>query len=181
MRETSQCYQHLLARHRPLNNRFLRNSLKRRILPGLALYLTLLQDTSDRDAVLAEIEFLFKRSFFVQQAAGIRLLGLLSDPFPLVRVAMRIMTRNRYLPGAQEVVEDSADCFAVNTYRCFILDTLADYNASELTILYCKTDDWLSEALPGVRWQRTTTLAAGGDCCDFRWSRMGGETVRITH
>jgi hypothetical protein len=85
------------------------------------------------------------------------------------------MTKNRYLPGAHEVVEDSALCFAANTYRCFILDTLTEYGAPELTTLYCKTDDWLAEALPGVRWQRTTTLAAGGECCDFRWYRAGQE------
>lgn len=82
-----------------------------------------------------------------------------------------MMARDEYLPGSQEIIEDSPDCFAFNVYRCFILDVLAEYDAAELTALYCKTDDWLAESLPGIRWERTRTLGRGDDCCDFRWCR----------
>lgn len=77
------------------------------------------------------------------------------------------MTKNQYLPGAQDIVEDSANCYALNVYRCFILDTLAGHNAKELTAVFCNTDDWLAEALPEICWEQTKTLGRGGDCCGF--------------
>ena len=100
---------------------------------------------------------------------GIRALNYLPNPFFIVRPVLKMMARDEYLPGAQEIVEDSADCFALNVYRCFILDTLVKHNAKELTAIYCNTDDWLADVLPKISWERTKTLARGGDCCDFRW------------
>jgi hypothetical protein len=88
-----------------------------------------------------------------------------------VRLVLRWMVRSPYRPDAQEIIEDSADCFAVNVYRCFILDTLTAHGAPELTALYCQTDDWLAETLPQVKWLRTRTLGRGDELCDFRWRR----------
>jgi hypothetical protein len=149
-----------------------RTALKVRILPGLAIYNSLLEVNDDPEKVLAEMEPLFKSAFFTQRMQGIRLLNNLPDPFPLVRPVLKMMTRDDYLPGSQEVVEDTPDCYAVTVYRCFILDVLTRHHAAELTALYCKTDDWLAEALPKISWQRTQTLGRGGDCCDFRWCRQ---------
>ena len=99
----------------------------------------------------------------------VKLLNLLPDPYPLVRFGLRSMTKNHYLPDASEVIEDNKTCFAANTYRCFILDTLTQYNVPELTSLYCKTDDWLAGEVPKIRWLRTKTLANGDELCGFRW------------
>jgi hypothetical protein len=103
---------------------------------------------------------------------GIHVLNYFPDPFPIVKPVLKMMTKDEYLPGSQEIVEDSADCYAVNIYRCFILDTLAKHDARELTACFCNTDDWLAEALPKIGWERTQTLGRGGDCCDFRWRRI---------
>lgn len=166
-RELLPAYGHIYARH-------LRSQLTNLILPGLALYQTLIVDLNgEREAALDESETLFRVGFFALERRFIPLLRVLPDPFPILRHVLRQMDKNIYLPGASEVVEDTVNCFAVNTYRCFILDTLRDAGAPELTPLYCKTDDWLAELLPGVRWLRTGTLALGADCCDFRWCRSG--------
>ncbi len=148
--------------------------LKARIMPGLAIYQTLLDKLDDPAAALAQTEELFRAAFFPTRISGIRLLNMLPDPFPIIRPALKMMTKNKYLPGSQEIVEDSPDCFALNVYRCFILDVLATHQAQELTPLFCKTDDWLSEALPKISWERTQTLGRGGELCDFRWSRRKG-------
>lgn len=154
-------------------NQFLQAQWDNLIAPGLALYRTLLAEgTPDQQAVLQEVESLLKASFFIRERRLVKVLNRLQDPFPLVRLALRRMTTNHYLPGASEAIEDNQDCFAVITRRCFILDTLTEYGAPELAPLYCKTDDWLAEALPKVRWLRTQTLANGGELCDFRWCRQ---------
>jgi len=172
--EIEKRYRELLPAYTHITSHPLQAQLVNLILPGLALYQTLLADLNgDREAALAESEALFRDGFFTFEQRFIPLLRVLPDPFLIVRPALRHMCKNTYLPGASEVVEDNANCFAANTYRCFILDTLTDAGVPELTPLYCKTDDWLAVLLPGVHWLRSGTLALGADCCDFRWCRSG--------
>ena len=146
-------------------------SLRLRILPVLSIYKVLLEEGGDPEKVLEEVEELIRVSFFTSMLQGIRMLNLLPNPFPIIRPSLRWMTMEDYLPGSQEVVEDSRDCFALNVYRCFTLDTLTAHGAPELTTLFCNTDDWLSEAMPKVSWERTKTLGRGDEVCDFRWCR----------
>jgi hypothetical protein len=173
IRSAQKDYQHLLAAGSPISfsTHTLRNSLKTRIFPGLSIYTALLEFTSDTAHRLNIVEKLFRADFFGGMIPGIRLVNSLRDPFPLIRPVLRIMTRQQYRPGSQIIVEDSPNCFAIDTQHCFILDVLTALNARELTVLYCKTDDWLSEALPKVHWLRTKTLAQGDEKCDFRWCR----------
>ncbi len=71
----------------------------------------------------------------------------------------------------QEIVEDSPQAVVFNTYLCFLLETLRFYQATELTPLYCKIDDWEAEAMPKLRWLRTKTLGRGDAVCDSHWER----------
>jgi hypothetical protein len=148
-----------------------REALRTRILPGLALYQAMLAEGMERQQALADLDTLFKAAFFSKRLQGIRILNRLPNPFAVVKPVMKLMMRQEYLPGSQEIVADNSDTFAVNVYRCYIFDTLAAHGAAELTTLYCNTDDWLAAELPSVNWERTKTLGRGGDCCDFRWSR----------
>ncbi len=166
-------YQELLAVGSPIssNSFTLKRSLKTRIFPGLSLYRALVEYIPDITDRLNLVEKLFKTDFFGGMKLGIHLVNKLRDPFPLIRPVLRVMTKQEYLPGSQILVEDSPECYAIDTQRCFILDVLTALDARELTVLYCKTDDWLSEALPKVHWLRTKTLAQGDEKCDFRWCR----------
>jgi hypothetical protein len=172
-----ECELHQLQTSPPkIPNRTLQAQWDNLIAPGLALYRGLLAEGSqEQRAVLAETEVLFKASFFSLERMLLKLVNLVPDPFPLVRLGLRNMTQNHYLPGASEVIEDSNECFAVNTTRCFILDILTEHDAAELASLYCKTDDWLAAEVPKVHWLRTKTLANGESLCDFRWCRQNKE------
>lgn len=156
--------------HRKYSNH--QGILNSRILPGLSIYKALHDENHNQAQILNEVEILFKRTFFTTRLQGIRLLNYLPDPFPILKPILRWMTSKEYLPGSQEIVIDDRDCFAINTYRCFILDVLTENDAKELTSIYCKTDDWLAQALPKISWERTKTLGRGDDCCDFRWCRI---------
>lgn len=172
IQEIKREHDQLQASQPGMANRTLQAQWDNLIAPGLALYRVLsAEGNKDRQAVLDETEILFETSFFTVERKLVKLLNLLPEPFPLLRFGLRSMTKNHYLPGASEVIEDSETCFAANTHRCFILDTLMEHGAPELTILYCKTDDWLAAEVPKVRWLRTKTLANGNKLCDFRWCR----------
>ena len=164
-------YDDYCSQHSVEANRANRITLKSRVLPGLSIYKAMHGENDDQQQVLVEMDALFRAAFFTKRMQGIRLLNLLSDPFSIVKPILKMMTKDEYLPGSQEIIEDSKDCFALNVYRCFILDTLEKHQAKELTALYCNTDDWLAAVLPKISWARTKTLGRGGDCCDFRWCR----------
>lgn len=166
-------YDELYARRPRFAHRALRSHLEQNILPGLALYQTLREEDDDQEAILAEMETLFEAAF-ARLRKLMPLLGRTLDPFAVFRKAAHWVLRFGFPPQGWEMewVEDSDRCLAFNVRHCIYLDVLTAYGVPELTALYCKTDDWLSEALPSsITWERTKTLGRGDDRCDFRWCR----------
>jgi hypothetical protein len=170
-------YDELYAGRPRLANRALRLHLERSILPGLAMYRTLLEESADQERALAEMESLMTSSW-----AGLRrlmpLLGRLPEPFAFFRPTVRWVVRLGFPAEGwgYEPVEDSDDCFAYDIRRCFYLDTLESYGAAELTQVYCGEDDTVFGALPPcITWERTMTLGRGHDRCNFRWCRAQPE------
>jgi hypothetical protein len=165
-------YDKLYASRPRFPKRILRLHLDMLILPGLALYQTLLEENDDAEVVLAEMEAIFETCF----SPFFRFM-LFTDraprSFALFRRTARTTLKYVFPPeGWQtETVEDSDRSFAFNMVSCFYLDVLTAYGAPELTPVYCRMDEFLYEKLPPtILWQRTRTLGRGGDCCDFRWS-----------
>jgi hypothetical protein len=169
--QVSARYEELRQEQQPVLQPSQRRQLNQLILPGLALYQSLQAINPTQTAALEETRLLFKATFFSRERRLVSWLNRLPDPFPLVRLGLRQMTRSTGGENAQEIIEDSTHCFALNVYRCFILEVLHTQQAGELTVLYCQTDDWLSEAMPKIYWQRTMTLAHGNKLCDFRWEK----------
>ncbi len=160
------------GRSRPAS-RALRFHLERGILPGLAMYQTLLEDGAGQDEALAEMDELLR-----PVVSGVRsvmsLLGRFPDPFGAFRRIEPWVVRLGFPVGPWEMepLENSSDCVAFDVHRCFYLDTLTEYGAPELTAVFCAPDDFVFAALPpSIRWERTGTLGRGQDRCDFRWRR----------
>lgn len=167
------CYDELsAARPRP-THRALNGHLERGILPGLALYQVLQEETGDQATALAEWDRLFRASVTQNSKSKLlRLLGRLSNPFPLFRWANRRTLQRQFPPAGWTIewVEDSNRCIAYNIHDCFYRNILAEYGTPELTAHFCRLDDVMFESLPPtITWVRTQTLALGGNCCDFRW------------
>jgi hypothetical protein len=165
-------YDELYASRPRFPKRILRMHLDMLILPGLALYQTLLEEDDNAEAVLAEMESIFETTFspffrfmlFVDRAPR---------SFTLFRRTARTTLKHVFPPEGweTETVEDSDRAFAFNMVSCLYLNVLTAYGAPELTPLYCRMDELLYEKLPPmIIWERTKTLGRGGDCCDFRWS-----------
>lgn len=165
-------FQDLYAGRPRLSHPILRAHLEQLVLPGLTLYQTLLAEGLDQGEALAEVE----RAFEVVFGRFIRAIGLMRDlpgSFKLFRWLTRWVNRLGFPAEGwdRQTVEDSEQAIAFDYTRCFYLDMLTRYGAPELTPLFCRTDDWLAEALPAaIRWERTKTLGRGDDVCDFRWS-----------
>ncbi|MDO9087681.1 MAG: L-2-amino-thiazoline-4-carboxylic acid hydrolase [Anaerolineaceae bacterium] len=149
-----------------------KNRLINMIFPILAVYLVMINNHLTQENALADVEVLMRETFFSTQLSGIRFLNrILANPFPMIKPALRLMMRFSDSPTGQEIMQDDKNCFAIHVYQCFIHDTLKKLNAPELTPVFCATDDWLSEAMPKIQWQRSQTLGRGGEMCDFCWCR----------
>jgi hypothetical protein len=164
-------YQGLRAAPQPSASAAQAARLRRLIWPGLALYQALGEVGLEQGERLAEVERLFEATLFTNERRFTALLNRLPDPFPVVRWLLRRVEQASHAEADQVLVADTADCFAFNGRRCFILEALRFYQAPELTPLYCLADDWLAEAMPKVAWRRTQTLGRGDAVCDFRWER----------
>ncbi len=170
-------YDELYAQRSRLDNRALRFHLERGILPGLALYQTLLEESDDRQAVLAEMEYLLA-SVSAGLSRLLSLVGRFPDPFAVFRRVEPWVVRLGFPAEGwdMEPVEDSETCVAFNVRRCFYVDTLSTYGAPELTAVFCGGDDVVfPELAPSITWERTMTLGRGHDRCDFRWCRVEPE------
>lgn len=167
-----------LHAHRPrFTHRELRQHLEKNILPGLTLYQVLreTEPPKDQDAVLREMEALFEAAFG-PSARVMSVLRYLPDPFRMFRRLALWALRAGFPPQGWDIewVENNDRCLAFDIRRCFYLEVLTAYGASELTSLYCKMDDLMYEDLPpAITWERTKTLGQGDDRCDFRWCRKG--------
>lgn len=156
-------------------NKKLRTHLQGNILPGLALYQTLLADTAgDPSAALAEVDRLFRAATLRKSRLITAPFQPLADPFPLFRLAFHRMIQ-AYPPEGWEYtwLQDDSERIAFNYSRCFYLDTLTALGAPELTPSFCKTDEAMAECFPaGVRFAREHTLARGDELCDFQYIRV---------
>ena len=156
----------LRVRH---DHRALRQHLEESILPGVALYQTLLNDEGTRANAMELTEI----AFTGMGAAGRRRmerLGRLPFFFGLMRVLIKPIMRLNFPPESwrTEWLEVSDNQIAFNLHSCFYLDTLQSYGVPELTAQYCRLDDLTYDGVsPHLRWARTRTLGRGDDCCDF--------------
>ena len=154
-----------------------RRRLNHLILPGLALYQALREANPSQDESLTETERLFRATLFINERRFTAWLNRLPDPFPIVRIMLRQVERAAHAEAEHEIIEDSPHCFAFNAHRCFLMEALRFYQAPELIPLYCKTDDWVAEAMPKVCWRRTKTIGRGDPICDFHWERRTGGAI----
>ena len=145
------------------------------ILPGLALYQTLLEaHGGEREAALAEIKPLFKAWTGRLYGGWMRTFRLLPFPFFFFRLSFAVQEKQL----ADNIfkttwIENSPRRIALDNFGCPYLNTLAGYGVPELVPYFCQIDDWMAELLPPqIAFRRTQTLARGGDRCDFRYESV---------
>ena len=176
MHRAADRYADLHAERNRYDNRALAKHLEEGILPGIALYQTLQDDSDTQQQSLDLVEAALAEGAASRRRSMERL-GRLPLYYWLMRVVIKPFMRLNFPAEGWETewVETSGDEISFNMTRCFYLDVLAAYGAPELTALYCKMDDLTYDDLsPDVKWDRKHTMGRGDDCCDFRFERVRG-------
>ncbi len=150
--------------HKALEKHFAEN-----ILPMLALYLVLKEN--DRKDAFALSEKVANEMYSI----GRKRMAFLGR-FPFFYWIIEKMTPNMMKQSFPEEgwdiewVEVSEKQVAFNMHGCFYYSVLNDYNAPELTPIFCNLDDLIYDNVsPHLRWERTGTLGRGDTHCDFRF------------
>ena len=167
-------YGDLYAERKRYANRALRRHLEGNILPGAALYQTLLRDEDTRERAVSLVEEAF-REWGMSNRRAMEWLGRLPIFYWLLRTMTRVAMRLSFPEEGWETewVEVSSKEISFNMKSCFYLDVLEGYGVPELTAQYCGMDDLMYEGVsPYVRWDRKKTLGRGDECCDFRFERV---------
>jgi hypothetical protein len=165
----------LLAAQELPENPALRGHLTDNILPGLALYQVLLQETGqDRAAALAEVDEALRASTLARSRMLLWPLRILPVPFRLFRFMINLSMQSFPAEGWDfEFIEDSPARVAFNGTRCFYLNALTSLGAPELTASFCKSDEVMAELFPrDVHFIRPHTLGRGDALCDFQYCNM---------
>ncbi len=145
------------------------------ILPGLALYQILREDGKDVKTALVEIDALFEAWFYQFPPLNMRLNQLMKfapENFDIFRKLTLFAMDNAFpAPGWQyDIVQNDENSLAFDIHHCFYIDVLKQYNAPELTPVFCKLDDILMGAMPeSIKWGRAQTIGMGAEYCNFRW------------
>jgi hypothetical protein len=168
-------YGDLYANRERYSNRALREHLEENILPGVALYQTLLEDEDTRERAAQLVEGAF-RALASSSRQVMGRLGRLPVFYWLLRIMVKGIMRVKFPEEGWEIewVEIGGSEVSFNIRRCFYLDVLEGYGVPELTAQYCLMDDVIYEGVsPYVKWAREKTLGRGDACCDFRFERVG--------
>jgi len=161
----------LMFGRRIVTNHALRQHLEDHLLPALAIYRVLSEETGDREAALSEVEALLEAGMLPQFKFQAFLLKGFPKSFALLRFSFGPMMRSYPAEGWEmEWLENSPRRIAFNTHRCFYLDTLRTLGAAELTAAFCQMDDVGGRLMPpSIRFVRSQALGRGGKMCDFQY------------
>jgi hypothetical protein len=167
-------YADLHAERKRFDNRALAKHLEESILPGIALYQTLLHDPEIQQSSMDLVEAAFGE-WAASRRKALEPLARRSIFYWLMRFTTRLVTSRSYPEEGWKIewLEVSGKQIAYNINKCFYLEVLLEYGVPELTAQYCRVDDLIYEGLsPHAVWDRKKTLGRGDDCCDFRFERV---------
>ncbi len=174
-RAVQQQYASLKAKQLCPANPALRWHLKENILPGLALYRVLLQESAgNQPTALAEVDEAFRTWTLAKSRLLLAPLKILPAPFRVFKLVFGQMMKKFPVEGWDfTYVENNPEKVAFNATRCFYLKTLTAYGAPELTASFCKTDEIMAELFPAsIRFVRSQTLGRGDQVCDFQYCHV---------
>lgn len=139
-----------------------------KIFPAAAIYLTLKESIGQDEACLVIEDATFKTA----DAAAKKLAALLHLPGmrSLFVKAWDVLTRKLFgeNSGFQNVFYPKKKGeYRMDVVSCPYNRYFTELGCPELTKIFCGADDHVYGDLPGLKFERTTTIGRGGKRCDF--------------
>ena len=147
----------------------LQRHLEGQILPGIAVYETLLTVLSKDEALSTVHGYVEQRAWRLKKA----FLKLMRLPGLYRKVPGIFSTQTPKLFGetagfAAREIQTTGGVWRIDMTKCPYHDACVRYGCPELCPSFCDSDDITYDGLhPNLVWRRTKTLGRGDDCCDF--------------
>ena len=167
-----------LLNEQSFSNGMLASHLKKSILPAVAAYKTLIADGKTKnqafEAVRASV-----LSDSEKQKKAFQKIGTLPFGFSLMRLMTPLSLKTTFGPSGWDFKWKQNDRRALkwDCSRCFYADIFAQHKVSELTSIFCESDDVVYGSIPTIRWARTRTIGNGDDICDFTFYNERAENA----
>ena len=168
-------YEQVKSRYRELfthydfpNNSILQRHLIDGILPGLALYQIFRESGESQVDAIAAIDRTFEK-LFSDKRTSMKKFGGIPFFYGILRLYIKPAMLQYPADGWKiDWLQNDRNAIRFNMTCCFYFDTLSRYGAPELTLSFCKVDDFIfGEMSPQVSWQRLKTIGKGDHICDF--------------
>ncbi len=171
-------YYNLFENHPQPENPILAGHLFQSILPGLATYQILRESGLPQESALQKMDQIFS-VLYDEPRKQIQVPGQNPQFFTMFQPYIRKAMLGYPEEGWQiEWLQEDQNAIRFSMSSCFILKTLTDYGAKELTDCFCRVDDLIySEMSPFIEWKRTQTLAKGSSSCDFCFYAVNQKTT----
>lgn len=142
----------------------------KQILPCIAFFQTLVQETGSREAAL-EIYEKWCLCKIIKMAKMIPVLLKIPGLYKVIPGFFKKMLGTTFGPEAGFQFENTSDenGFSTDIVVCPYMETCKKYDCMEIVQFFCKSDDYCYGNMhPKLIWARTQTLGTGGDCCNFK-------------
>lgn len=139
------------------------------ILPCIALYKALLQDSSLREGAHGYVQkYMLEKAAAEKHASPAKMEAVPGFYRIYNSVFLKIMRISDLWESEQR---SGKDCFDVTIKSCLWHTACAENGCPELCRLFCDADNVTYGGLRKIGFSRTKTLGCGADCCDFHFFR----------
>lgn len=146
-----------------------RKTLAQTILPCIALYKALLQDSSLREGAHGYVQKYMLEKVAAEKHASTAKMEAVPGFYRIYsRAFLKIMRTSDLWESEQR---SGKDCFDVTIKRCLWHTACAENGCPELCRLFCDADNVTYGGLRKIGFSRTKTLGCGADRCDFHFFR----------
>lgn len=146
-----------------------RKTLAQTILPCIALYKALLQDSSLREGAHGYVQKYMLEKVAAEKHASMAKMEAVPGFYRIYSsVSLKIMRISDLWESEQR---SGKDCFDVTIKKCLWHTACAENGCPELCRLFCDADNVTYGGLRKIGFSRTKTLGCGADCCDFHFFR----------
>lgn len=146
-----------------------RKTLAQTILPCIALYKALLQDSSLREGAHGYVQKYMLEKVAAEKHASTAKMEAVPGFY---RICSSVFLKIMRISDLWESEQHSGkDCFDVTIKKCLWHTACAENGCPELCRLFCDADNVTYGGLRKIGFSRTKTLGCGADCCDFHFFR----------
>lgn len=144
-------------------------TLTQRILPCIALYKTLLENSALQKDAYAQMQTYMVEKVAAKQHSSTAKMERMPGFYVLYSAIFRRVMRSSDLWKSTQSCEKES--FDVTIQKCLWHTACTENGCAELCCLFCDVDNITYGGLEKIGFTRTKTLGYGGDCCDFHFFR----------